>query len=80
MNINGWGITYAPGVSVFPFFPVLSPGGCESTWVAALTVVVAMCCVYCCYTVGWDFLSTVCIWFFHCIVSVHCKAFVVLLI
>ena len=39
ININRWELTYAPGVSVFPFFPVLSPGGCESVWVALLTVV-----------------------------------------
>jgi len=38
-NINMWELTYAPGVIVFPFFPVLSPGGCAFMWVAALTVV-----------------------------------------
>ena len=40
---------------MFLFFPVLCPGGCEPTWVAGLTVVVAMCSVYCCYTVVGSF-------------------------
>jgi len=39
-------VTYAPGVIVFPFFPVLSPGGCEFVWVAALTVVLP-CAISC---------------------------------
>ena len=39
-------LAYAPGVSVFPFFLVLSPGGCESVWVAALTVVLP-CAIFC---------------------------------
>jgi len=91
MNINRWELTYALGVSVFPFFPVLSPGGCESMWLAALTVVflcaVSLCVagfftvitVRFCYTVDWVFLFTVCSWFFHCIVGVHCKALVLLI-
>jgi len=33
---------YVPGVSVFPYFPALSLGGCESMWVATLTVVVVV--------------------------------------
>ena len=53
-NINSLEFTYAPGVSVFLFFPVLSPGGCESMWVAALTVVLP--CAVC-----------VCSWFLHLI-------------
>ena len=32
-------LVYAPGIILFLFFPVVSPGGCESMWVAALTVV-----------------------------------------
>jgi hypothetical protein len=84
-------LAYAPGVSVFPFFPVLSPGGCEFMWVAALTVVLpcavslsvagsfTVFTVGCCYTVGWVFLFTVCSWFFHYIVGVHCKALVLLI-
>ena len=91
-NINSWELTYAPGVSVFLFFLDLSPGGCESMWVAVLTVVllcaVSVCVagsstvftVGCCYTVDWVFLFIVCSWFFHCIAGVHCKALVVLLI
>ena len=84
-------LAYAPDVIVFLFFPVLSVGGCESMWVAALTVVLP-CAIFlcvagsftvfsvgCCYTVDWVFLFTVCSWFFHCIVDVHCKALVVLL-
>ena len=71
ININSWELIYAPGVRVFPFFPVLSPGGCESMWVAALTVVlpcaVSLCVagsftvftVGCSYTVDWVFLFIV---------------------
>ena len=55
-NINSLEFTYAPGVSVFLFFPVLSPGGCESMWVAALIVVLPCAVSLCC-------------WFLHCI---HC--------
>jgi len=85
-NINRWELTYAPGVIVFPFFPILSLGGRESVWVAPLTVVLP-CAVFlcaagsftvftvgCCYTVDWVFLFTVCSWFYHCILRVHCKA------
>ena len=77
-------LAYALGVIVFLIFPVLSPGGCESMWVAALTVVchVLFLCVAgsftiftvgCCYTVDWVFLFTVCSWFFHYIVGVRCE-------
>ena len=71
ININRWELTYAPGVIVFLFFPVLSPGGCESV-VVALTVVLP-CAIFlcvagsftvftygCCYAVDWVFLFTVC--------------------
>jgi len=92
MNINSWELACGPGVSVFPFFLVLYSGVCESKWVAVLTVVllcaVSVCVagsftvftVGCCYTVDWVFLFTVCSWFFHSVVVVHCKALVVLLI
>ena len=92
INVNRWELTYAPGVSVFLFFPVLFPGGCESMWVAALTVILPcalfLCVavsftiftVRCCYTVDWVLLFTVCSCFYHCIVVVHCEALVVLLI
>ena len=77
-------LAYAPGVIVFLFFPVLSPGGCESMWVAALTVVlpcaILLCVVgsftvftvRCCHTVEWVFLFTVCSWFFHCSLQGTC--------
>ena len=45
-NTNRWELIYAPGVIVFPFFLVLSPGGCESVWVAVLTVVLP-CAISC---------------------------------
>jgi hypothetical protein len=35
--------------------------------------------VGCCYTVDWVLLFTVCSWFFHYIVGVHCKALVLLI-
>jgi len=91
-NINSWELTYALGVSVFPFIPVLSLDGRESVWVVVFTVVlprtIFLCVagsftvftVGCCYNVGWVFLFTVCSWFSHCIVGVHCKALAVLLI
>ena len=78
-------------VLVFLFFLVLSPGGCESMWVAVLTVVllcaVSVCVagsftvftVGCSYTVDWVLLFTVYSWFFHYIVGVHCKALVLLI-
>jgi len=46
-NINRWELTYALGVSVFPFFLVLSLGGCEFMWVTALTVVLP-CAIFLC--------------------------------
>jgi len=82
--ISRWELTYAPGVIVSPFFPVLSPGECESVWLAMLTVVLP-CAIFlcvagsftvftvgCCYTVDWVFLFTVCSWFFHCSLQGTC--------
>jgi len=41
-------LAYALGASVFPLYPVVSPGGCEPIWVVVLTDGVPLCCVTAC--------------------------------
>ena len=54
LNITSWKPTYAPGVGVFLYFPVLSAGGCEYMWVVALSVVLP-CAVCVCVCVAGSF-------------------------
>ena len=45
MALGAWSLAYAPGVGVFPLFPVLSLGGYKFVWVVALTAVAMFLCV-----------------------------------
>jgi len=48
INMNSCELTKALGASVFLFFPVVSPGGCESILMTVLTDGVPLCCVTAC--------------------------------